>query len=85
MEVSSGIIYQAEPYVVYAGKSREDDPLPHYLVVHQEYHVIEYETEILTAAIAWTQHFSSELKKIMVGEATQTGETTQNVLPFPKH
>lgn len=80
MEVNSPI-FKCSPYIVVTGKAREEDPLVHYLVIHEEYQVIEYETDILAAAIAWAQHFSKELEKIMRGETPDT-PAALNVLSF---
>jgi len=83
MEVIHADIYSCKPYTVHAGKLRDDDDRTHYLVMHDKYNVVEYETDILAAAIAWAQHFASELTKLEAGEKSDTtAELGQNILPF---
>jgi hypothetical protein len=81
MEVTHTNIYSCGPYSIHVGKIKEGD-LTHYLVMHTEYEVVEYETDILAAGIAWAQHFAGELEKLKKGEPSDTEGVGQNVLPF---
>ncbi len=84
MEVSEVVIFASGPYEVRVGTLTPEDAKRHYLVLHREYGVVEYETDILAAAIAWAKHFDEELGKMLRGEANQTEVMSQNVLPFSK-
>lgn len=81
MELSHKNVYQCAPFSIHVGRMKEDD-VTHYLVVHDTFEVVEYETDILAAAIAWAQHFSGELEKLQKGEPSDTADVTGNVVPF---
>lgn len=70
------------PYRIIAGRTKPEDDV-HYIVVHNVYGVIEYETEVLAGAYAWATHFKDELEKMVSGEKSDTREVADKVLPFP--
>jgi hypothetical protein len=84
MEVMSKRIYFMAPYGVFAGKMKPDDEV-HYLVKHEEYGVVEFESEILPMAIGWVQHFAGELTKFLAEDTPKDHISESNIVPFNKH